>query len=331
MRTFQWLKRLTRLFRPGSYALMTAALVTVLLANAPARAVFIINPTFDSTITGDPQAATIEGTINAAISVYEAKFSDPITVNINFGEGGGLGQSSTFFANVSYATYLAALTADAKTSNDAVALAHLPLSSTNPVNGSSTINVKTANLRAVGINTTPPPGQPDGSILLKTSIMNLSRSGPQDPSKYDLMAVASHEIDEVLGLGSSLPSAPFGTIFPEDLFRYDASGNRSFTTSNSAQAYFSIDGTTDLAQFHNTNDGADYGDWESNGTPRVQDAFGTPGAQPNLGVELTALDVIGYDLNPPVAAAPEPASVTLLGICGACLALSTRLRRRAVA
>ena len=37
---------------------------------------FTIIPTFDSSITSDPQAATIEGTINAAIAFYENSFSD---------------------------------------------------------------------------------------------------------------------------------------------------------------------------------------------------------------------------------------------------------------
>jgi hypothetical protein len=120
--------------------------------------------------------------------------------------------------------------------------------------------------------------------------------------------VTEHEIDEVLGLGSSLPGVPNGTIFPEDLFRYDASGTkiRNFTTSSTATAFVSINGTTNLAQFHNKNDGADFGDWESNPlppgvSPKVQDAFATPlPANPSLGVELTALDVIGYDPNPSV-------------------------------
>jgi PEP-CTERM motif-containing protein len=152
-------------------------------------------------------------------------------------------------------------------------------------------------------------GQPDGTIGLNTSIMNISWTGPQDSSKYDLMAVAAHEINEVLGLGSALPTPQNGTIFPEDLFRYNSSGARNFTTSGD-NAYFSIDGTHDLARF-NQDSGGDYGDWWSTGahTPQVQDAFGTPGAQPNLGVEVTALDVIGYDPAP----VPEPTTVILLG------------------
>jgi hypothetical protein len=112
---------------------------------------------------------------------------------------------------------------------------------------------------------------------------------------------------------------PQGAPFPEDLFRYDAAGNRSFNTNNAAQAFFSLDGTTQLAQFHNISDGADYGDWESSATAQVQDAFATPGAHPQLGVELRALDVIGYDLS-----VPEP-STWLLVFTG--LAVVGLLRR----
>jgi hypothetical protein len=120
-----------------------------------------------------------------------------------------------------------------------------------------------------------------------------------------------HEIDEVLGLGSALPSIPSGNPFPEDLFRYDSTGARSFTTTATAQAFFSINGTTDLAQFDNQNDGGDFGDWQSNPLPagvqpKVQDAFATVGATPALGVELRALDGIGYD------SIPEPGAGGLL-------------------
>lgn len=296
--------------------IIAAAAVTL-----PARANLIINPTFDSSITSDPNAAAIEGTINAAIGIYEARFTDPITVAITFREmTSGLGQSTTFFAFGPYAVYLAALIADAKTGSDATAIAHLPPGPNNPVNGSASVDVKTANLRAVGINVSPPSGQPDGFIGLNTHLT--SPGSPGSPDLFFLQVVAEHEIDEVLGLGSSLPSVPQGTIFPEDLFRYDNSGGRSFTAANGAAANFSIDGTTILAPFHNANDGADYGDWENSAIVRVQDAFGTPGANPSLGIELTALDVIGYDLAP--APAPEPATLALLVLGLAGLGFSRR-------
>ena len=43
-----------------------------------------IQATFDSSITGNPNAAAIEAMINRAISIYESLFSDPITIQIRF-------------------------------------------------------------------------------------------------------------------------------------------------------------------------------------------------------------------------------------------------------
>ena len=44
----------------------------------------VISPTFDSSITGNPNAAAIEAMINRAIAIYESLYSDPITVFILF-------------------------------------------------------------------------------------------------------------------------------------------------------------------------------------------------------------------------------------------------------
>lgn len=309
------------------------SLAIVFAAGAPAHATgLVITPTFGSSITSDPNAASIEGTINSAIAFYETTFSDSVTVNITFNEtSSGLGSSSTSFENVAYSVYLAALTADATSANDATALAHLGPGPANPVNGDPSINVKTANLRAVGLPANVPE---DGSIDLNTHITDVGSPGTS--GQYSLFATTEHEINEVLGLGSALPSPLFGTIFPEDLFRYDAAGNRSFTTSSTAQAYLSIDSTTHLAQFDNQNDGGDFGDWQSNPhpsgvSPKVQDAFGTPGAHPFLTLgspEVTALDVIGYTITP--AATPEPMTLVLSGTgLAAIAALRRRKGRRA--
>lgn len=126
-----------------------------------------------------------------------------------------------------------------------------------------------------------------------------------------------HEIDEVLGLGSTLGQGfpgPYNTYMsPEDLFRYDANGNRTFSTAT--QAYFEITPGTQIAQFNNGS-GLDYGDWASGtGTVRVQDALGTTGTagQVNLSTaEIEALGVIGYDTLP--AAAPEPSTWILFSM-----------------
>ena len=284
----------------------------------PARAL-VITPSWDSSITNDPNAATIESTINTAIEYYQTRFSDPITVTIKFQEitTAGLGHSSWWYYNISYSQFRTALQNDAATANDTIALANLPTGANNPVTGTGIIRVKTANLRALGITgkNSGLPGGVDGIIGLHTSRMNLSRAST-DPNKYDLLATIEHEIDEVLGLASSLDSNA-GDPLPEDLFRYTSSGNRTFTTNND-DAYFSIDGANLLARF-NQDSAGDYGDWWTAGVhqPQVQDAFATAGATPDPGTELIALDVIGYNLVP----VPQP-TITGISLSGTQLVLN---------
>jgi hypothetical protein len=290
---------------------------------APAMANLIITPIFDTTITSDPNAGIIQSTINGAIAVYESAISTSINVGISFAEmSSGLGSSSTYYSTVSYQSYISALAPTASSgATDTTALASLPISSVNPVTGATTIDVKTANLRAIGLNVNPPAGQPDGFISLNTSLTNPGSAGTS--SQYSLLAVIEHEINEVLGLGSGLNTA--ATIFPEDLFRYAANGARSYASSPTAAAYFSLNGTNDLAQFNNVANGADFGDWASGATPRVQDAYGTPYTSPTLGPnELMALDAIGYNLAP----VPEPASLAVLATSIGGLVTLRRRRRQ---
>jgi hypothetical protein len=293
---------------------------------SPAQAQLTIVPTFDSTITGDSNAAAIEGTINAAILEYRNFFSNNITVNITFGEGGGLGSSSSAILSIPYTTYRAALVSHATTPNDAIANLSLPVQTNSPADGQSQIYLTTANARALGLIGA---GGNDGNVTLNTSIMNFTRP-PGNPGKYDLKAVAEHEIDEVLGFGSGLniPIATPRQSRPQDLFRYSASGVRSYDTA-AASSYFSIDGgNTVLLAFNQSGGGADYGDWASSATPHVQDAFGTPGATPNLNTELTNLDVIGYSFVNPV---PEPGTLGLLTAAGVAVGGVIRRRRTAAA
>lgn len=281
-------------------------------ANPPTGLTII--PMFDSTITSDPQAVAIESTIKAAIAVYQSRFSDPITMSITFVEwNGGLGQSSWSYNTYSYSAYLAALAAAATTSDDSTALAHLPVQTGNPVNGNASVNIKTALAYTLGLNSGT-PGENVGTIYLQTSSMNLS-DAQNNPTNYSLFSTTCHEIDEVLGTGSELDLVYAGVnsatdpIFPEDLFRYDASGNRNYTTDSGATSYFSIDGTNDLAQFNQVSLG-DFGDWYSyygGVVPQVQDAFAPPDVSPNPGVELRVLDVLGYHL---ATQAPVPRFVS---------------------
>jgi hypothetical protein len=280
-------------------------LLAAIVAGAASADALVIVPTFDSSITNDVNAATIEATINAAIQLYETRFSNAFTVTIEFKEintAGFYGRSSWWYYDINYPDFLTALQQHANTTNNTIALAHLPSGTTNPVTGTSVVMVKTANIHALGFTgmNSGLAGGYDGIIGVHTSELNLSRPST-DLNKGDLLATVEHEMDEVLGLGSALDSAA-GDPFPEDLFRYNSSGARSFTT-NGDDAYFSLDGTNLLARF-NQNADDDFGDWWFEGphTPQVQDAFATNGAMPDPKTELVALNVIGYILLP----APRP-------------------------
>lgn len=280
-----------------------------------------IVPTFASSITGNPNAADIETGINNAIAQVSGYLTNNVTVHITFeaDENVGLGQSNTTFFFPTYTDYLNRLHNNQTLSaDDNTALATLPAGPNNPSNGGNSMFVSSALYRALGNNTAIAT---DSVISVKTSICNLLRTGPQDPNKYDLQQVVMHEICEALGsggAGSTIGGGPSaGTL---DLYRYSASGVRSRTTDPNATAYFSINGGATNLSFFNQNGGGDYADWATtppNAFPQVQDAFSTPGVQLNLdATELTALDVVGWNV-----AVPEPASLGALALTvgGACL------------
>jgi hypothetical protein len=116
-----------------------------------ANANIVINPTFDTTITSDPNAVTIEAGINQAISSFEQSLETPITVNIDFKEmSSGLGTSTPNLSEIPYSQYRTDLVNNATSANDATALASLPNTPINPANSNADVLLTWANLRAVG-------------------------------------------------------------------------------------------------------------------------------------------------------------------------------------
>ena len=321
--------------RNSKVALALPLMFGLCAAQAHAGGLTIV-PTYDSTITSLSNAATIESTIQSAIDLYQADFSNPVTVKIDFSNANtGLGQSSFNFYYYNYNTYRSALIADKAMGTDNTAfLASLPASG-NPVptQSASRVEATTALGRALGFNTpgvTVVNGQNyDGQISLNTAITNVSRTGAQSSTKYDLQAVVEHEIDEVLGFNSDLDAGfPANIVGPSDFFRYSSNGVRSFSKSSTVDSYFSIDGgqtAVDQAadgvgvHFEQSGNG-DYHDFKSYSakpiTPRVQDAFAYYNDPVDLGTgEFTALDVIGYNRTNS-SPAPEPAQVATLSMIG---------------
>jgi hypothetical protein len=320
-----------------------AALMVAVLAVGPVRGQMVINPTYAANINSDPNATQIKAGIQAAIDRVKAVITNPITVNITFQEGAGsLGSSNTAFITVPYGpkttsgTYLNALSVkQVPSANDVIAAGFLANQANNPVNNNSAgVDVATPLARALGFSAAI---SSDSTITLDTTQMYFNRSTPV-AGKYDLQAVAAHEIDEALGsggFGSNLPTTN-SSVGVMDLFRYASAGVRSFQTGTNIAPYFSIDGGTTIQLHFNQLGTGDYGDWGNgaipaqqagNSPPAVQDAFGTPGVNVDLGpVERTALDVIGYNVS--AVAVPEPGTMALLGGVLAAAAARRVTRRR---
>ena len=320
--------------------LSLVALATSLASAAPGYANgLVIVPTFDTSIVGNANAAEIEAGINNAIGIYESLYADPIIVPILFRysttgpngsalPGGTLAQSNYTLYAESWNTYMTALIADGTTANDLMAKPFLPVS---PL--ATNIDPSSADGRAVGLNTPPvmfangsvgAGGTFDGIVTLNSGQpIQFSRGGGIDPNHFDEQRLVEHEIDEVLGLGSILPSLTDFTNHspyrPQDLFRYSSPGTRSLSASGSATSYFSINGGITSIVGFNQNPNGDYGDWLSPNCPQspelVQYAFTCPGGTADISAtspEGVNLDVIGYDLaSSPVV--PEPSTLLLLG------------------
>src|SRR5882757_2206247 len=286
----------------------------------------IIHPTFDSSITGNPNAAAIEAMIDRAISIYESMFSDSITIQIRFRyattapngtplPAGSVSRSDWVFYAIPWGTYISALRSDAETSNDNLANTSLPASAL-----SAYITPSSASGRAVALNT--PPGMfangtvgnggPYDGIVTLNSAKPFQFIRPPSANYFDAQRATEHEMDEIIGLGSHLNIAGTysGDFRPQDLFNWSSAGHRNITSSGAR--YFSINGGgTNIVSF-NQNPSGDFGDWLSTACPQahpyVQNAFGCTGQSSDIGAtspEGINLDVIGYDLvnSPPGAGA----------------------------
>src|SRR6266404_5705742 len=189
----------------------------VTTAKTEAATGLIINPHY----AGVPQAMQdmIERNI---IPLYESLFSDPITIDILFRFSdtppspeaspspfppGVLAASLSTIYTLSWNDFISALRADARTSNDNMAIASLPA---RPL--STNIAPSSANGRAVGLNTphalfadgTFGQGGPYDGIVTLNSVQPFWFSRPLISGSFDAQLAVEHEMDEIMGLGSYL-------------------------------------------------------------------------------------------------------------------------------
>ncbi len=258
------------------------------------------------------QQAAVQGGLNTIAGTY----FDNVNVQLHImNSANGLGGSSQNLYTDTYAGYRSALIADAQSALDTSATNSL--GAANPF-GNHQVAFTAALGRALGYAT--PGATVDNAGTFDCDIFlnaGLCFTGAAVAGKYDLSAVAMHEIDESMGFGG--PGSLIGTnligtyVGPQDLFRYKSNGVRTGLTNVNGE-YFSVDGgATNIRTFNNHANGGDAADWASDGNAFVQNAFGTPGVAINYSVkEISAGDAIGWDLK--TRTTPEPATMAILGL-----------------
>jgi hypothetical protein len=320
--------------RTGIAALTFAAAAPLLnLAPSAFAEGLLIVPTFDSSITGNANAAAIEGAINTAISTVEGLYSNSVTLPVTFTynpDSVRLGSNVETFYGGPYNLYITALQADlaANPQNTVLATALANLGSGNDANGQTNLAIAGNQLTMLGF-----AGTPGNASINLSSSATFAFSGPVPSNQFDAVGVVEHELNEVLG-GGAAGSQPLqviangcvgssGAFFcnkfgPTDLYRYKAPGTPSFSTSIAEKSYLSVDGgVTSIVPFNQDSSG-DLGDFAGAGQ-LIQNAFSDPGpidAYTTSSPEFAMMESLGWNPFPvpgPIAGAGLPGLILASG------------------
>ncbi|HBK06574.1 MAG TPA: hypothetical protein DDZ81_12020 [Acetobacteraceae bacterium] len=235
----------------------------------------------DIILNWDASVATAPAGFKTAVeevaNLYEALFAnaETVVINVGYGEVNGTPLPSTALGESVSATLA------------------------NPIQTNiGTVIVNTAEYKALGQSISVPV---DGWVgFTSANYFNFSDTTTVAPGQYDFLAVAEHEITEVLGRISTIGAT--GTPSILDKLRYSSPGTLAIASSTTA--YFSLDnGTTDLGDF-NTTAAGDLGDWSTDGalSTDAYAAAGTPGTINTLSAsDILLMNALGYTYNQAIA------------------------------
>jgi hypothetical protein len=260
----------------------------------------IINVLYDASAATAP--AGFQTAISAVVSYFQGHFTDDITFDLHVGFGdvhgntmnvGNLGQSEFYAHGYSYQDFLDALEDHRTTADDFTAFSSLP--TTSPFASTDDFWVMDPLAAALGLLEIESGSPIEGWVgFSNTLAFDYDRSDGITAGQYDFMGTVAHEITEimgrVLGVGEDvLAGDGVADYLPLDLFHY-ASGALSLTRGG----YFSLDGTTMLADFNALSTG-DAGDWGGTTKNDAYLAFSSPGVYNDIAPwDLQVMDVLGF-------------------------------------
>jgi hypothetical protein len=281
----------------------------------PARAI-TLNITYDASVTnGTPFTSQIKVALGTITNTFHVLFTNSSTVNITcyWGNAGPFVEdsiqvsASQFIEGgpFGYAQITNALRKARVTLNDTNAVASLP--ATSPI-GTNQWWLPRAQAKALNLGTNASnqvffsnrnDAINDGSITFGTDVLfDFSPTNRAATGKFDFIAVAEHEISEVMGRTYELDQYASGIFIPYDLFRFTNSGARSLVLG-ADNAYFSVNnGTNNLKMFYEGYDSDPYldaCDWQPTGLADAFDVYGAFGQiLPLSELDMIAMDIMGY-------------------------------------
>lgn len=330
--------------------LLAVALSLGFLAPSAHALNIVLNDVSDGGMSAQQLAA-----FQTAANYWQSKFSDPVTVylNIGFNDLGPniLGSTGSSFVSTSYSNIHNALIADATSSLDATAMAHMqsgPALQFWATQGDGTsrfdndgsanntkLGLTTANAKAMGFSVGTDLEHPDATIQFATGFAGdfvYTREGGVPSNKIDFITVAEHEIGHALGFTSGVDDIDYcmaptnGAVcgignganrFESDWW-YEPLDLFRYSAAGVADVrvggtpYFSVDGgVTNLAAFST---GSDHGNgWQASHFGPGQINLMRPFVGDGEYYDASSRDLAAFDaIGWDIAPVPEPSTWAML-------------------
>jgi hypothetical protein len=273
-----------------------------------------LNVTYDSNTLNSAPSGFFSA-VNYVVSLFDATFTNNVTVNIEIGYGTFPYDNSTVPAlgeseqnGLVWGSY--SQVKQALVSEGAPGSSTLPSSS--PLRGNLVLDsAQQKALGLIGASTTLDGWvgiASDATLSQIGGSWSYSATAKPGSNQYYLVGVLEHEVTEIMGRASYLDvRGEYGVM---DLYRYRSAGVHQ--TGTGSPAYFSTDGGTTNLDSWNTISGGDLGDWADGIGADAFLAFSPSGQINGLSTtDITLMAALGWTASTASVSVPAPYGLLL--------------------